>query len=226
MDDSIELIDYIGNNDSVTILGSYNGKKTLITQKFLAKFNVNDVKSLIFKEKDGVKALAISESLNFVFWYSQLEYVDLSGLDTSNVTDMSGMFESCNFLTQVNLKGLNTENVVNMSAMFARCKNLTDLDLSSFNTSNTKYMLSMFEDCDALETLDLSKFNTKNVELMKYMFRGCSNLLSLDLSNFACDNIFDNIYMFSACNSLRKVIVTDATIIEELESNVEILEAI
>ena len=45
------------------------------------------------------------------------------------------MFASCSSLTSVNLSGINTSNVRDISAMFMGCDSLTTLDLSSFDTS-------------------------------------------------------------------------------------------
>jgi surface protein len=229
-EDTIELTKYIGTNKHVIISGCYKGKRTLITRKFLTEFQTNGFESLTFKEKDSVKALVISEKLDYVFidcyGASTVESIDLRGLDTSNVTNMDGMFSGSHSLISLNLEGLNTSNVVNMSNMFSGCRSLRNLDLSSFDTSKVKYMSSMFEECVSLDTLDLSNFNTKNVEIMRDMFKECSNLEYLNLSNFVCNRVDDSLYMFDECDSLGKVVTTDTKVIRELESDVEILKAI
>lgn len=70
--------------------------------------------------------------------------------DTSNVTDMSSMFNMCGSLTELNLSSFDTSNVTNMQSMFWRSA-LIDLDLSSFNTSNVTDMRGMFRDCSDLK---------------------------------------------------------------------------
>ena len=80
--------------------------------------------------------------------------------DTSNITDMYGMFYSCASLTSINLSNFNTDNVTKMNNMFFNCRSLTSLDLSSFNTSNVDTINSMFCNCSSLTSLDLSNFNT------------------------------------------------------------------
>ena len=50
----------------------------------------------------------------------KLELIDFN---TTNVTDMSHMFEKCEELTELNLSNFNTENVVDMSCMFIECRN-------------------------------------------------------------------------------------------------------
>ena len=64
-----------------------------------------------------------------------LQSVDLSGLDTSKVTDMSSMFSGCSSLASLALSPLDTSNVTDMSYMFCGLS-LSSLDLSSLDTSN------------------------------------------------------------------------------------------
>ena len=70
-----------------------------------------------------------STHLDFKGW-QRLHIVDLSGLDTSKLTDMSSMFEECENLDTLNLSGVNASNVTNMSRMFFRLlhlKNIRDM---------------------------------------------------------------------------------------------------
>ena len=87
----------------------------------------------------------------------------LSGLDTTNVTDMLRMFHSCSNLTSLDLSSFNTANVTNMGLMFSGCSSLTSLDLSSFNTANVTNMNSMFSGCSSLIYLDISNFDFSSI---------------------------------------------------------------
>ena len=131
--------------------------------------------------------------------------MDLSNLDTSNVTSMWNMFSDCSSLTSLDLSSFNTSNVTNMKQVFQRCSSLTSLNLSSFNTSNVTSMNNMFIDCSSLTSLDLSSFNTSNVTSMQSMFNGCSELTSLDLSSFNTSNVTDMWNMFLNCSSLTSL---------------------
>ena len=117
-------------------------------------------------------------------------------IDTSNVTNMSGMFYSSSFLASLDLSIFDTSNVADMSNMFFNCSSLVLLDLSSFDTSNVADMSSMFAGCSSLVSLDLSSFDTSNVTDMSYMFDGCSSLSSLDLRgfNFGSETSFTRIF--------------------------------
>ena len=61
----------------------------------------------------------------------------------SNVTDMSAMYGGTKF-NNLDVSGLNTSNTTNMSRMFINCINLTNLDLSNFDTSKVNNMTNMF----------------------------------------------------------------------------------
>ena len=89
----------------------------------------------------GVLAPADSSHL---FWSLDVaETLDLSGLDTSRVTDMSDMFSGCTSLSSLDLSGLDTSQVTDMSEMFSVCYSLASLDLSGLDTSRVTDMSDM-----------------------------------------------------------------------------------
>ena len=74
---------------------------------------------------------------------SALEEIDLSRIDTSEMTDMSYMFSNLTNLKSINLSNWNTTNVTNMSGMFDNCLSLSTLDLSSFDFTNVTNISNM-----------------------------------------------------------------------------------
>ena len=59
--------------------------------------------------------------------------------------------------TSMDLSNVNTDNVTNMTSMFSMCFNLTTIEgISGWNTANVTDMSYMFYDCEILTTLDLS----------------------------------------------------------------------
>ena len=143
---------------------------------------------------------------------SRLISVDLSGLDTSKVTEMgredtweSGMFSGCTRLAYLDVSSLDTSNVTSMGCMFKDCSSLTSLDLSTFDTSNVVDMNSMFAGCTKLTSLDLSRFDTSKVTCMDGMFWDCSGLFSLDLSGFDTSSVTSMAAMFCGCSLLAPV---------------------
>ena len=126
----------------------------------------------------------------------KLKTIDLSSLNTSNVTSMIEAFYECDKLEEIILTNLDTSSVTNMTMMFNGCPALTSLDVSNFDTSNVTDMTSMFSRCYNLKSLDVSNFDTSNITYMTSMFLGTWNLTSLDLSSFNTSNVVDMHYMF------------------------------
>ena len=133
-----------------------------------------------------------------------LTSLDVSHFDTSNVTNMCWMFTNATGLDRLDLSGFDTTKVTDMSYMFTNCENLTTLDVSHFDTSNVVSMRNMFADLDSLTALDLSSFDTSRTESMAYMFYG-SYLTSIDLSGFDTSSVTDMSWMFYGCPSFTSL---------------------
>lgn len=113
-------------------------------------------------------------------YYKNVSAIDFNGcFDTSQVTEMNGMFEACEHLASIDVTGFRTSNVLNMSWMFRGCSSLRTLDVTEFDTSKVTTMARMFSECSNLTSLDLSNFNTQRVEHMSRMFYYCGKLHSL-----------------------------------------------
>ena len=128
--------------------------------------------------------------------------IDLSDLDTRNITNMHWMFCSCEKLTTLNLNNFNTSNVINMEDMFGICESLTTLNISNWDTSKVTNMSWMFDDCISLTTLDVSKWNTSNVTNMNFMFMNCESLTTLNVYKWNTSNVTSMRCMFDGCKSL------------------------
>ena len=127
----------------------------------------------------------------------------LKFLNTSEVTNMNGMFNGCSSLTSLDLSSFNTDKVTNMSYMFSGCSGLTSLVLSNFNTGKVTNMSYMFSGCSSLTSLDISTFNTGNVTKMNKMFQACTNLMTIFASNnFTIANVESGSDMFKDCTKL------------------------
>ena len=170
--------------------------------------------TLTIAGEGGVSAPKDSSKL-FAYYYN-LRNADLSGLDTSNVTDMNSMFcldanswlHEGKGLTSLDLSSFDTHNVTDMHSMFSGCQGLTSLDLASFDTQNVTDMHSMFSGCQGLTSLDLASFDTHNVTTMQAMFLKCQGLTSLDLTSFDTQNVTTMAKMFYECQSLTSLDLT------------------
>lgn len=112
-------------------------------------------------------------SMQYMFYGglgSSITTIDLSGLNTSNVTTMRFMFNTCNNLTSLNFSNFNTKKVTNMNSMFAGCSSLTELDLSSFEGDAIQRTERMFQSCTSLTKIDMRNFTFTNIAYSSYMF--------------------------------------------------------
>ena len=143
--------------------------------------------------------------------FTSLVTIDFNNnFNTSNVTNMVGMFQGCTSIVSLDLNSFNTANVTDMTSgntrsMFYGCSSLTNLYINNFNTKNVTAMGALFSGCSSLTNLDLSSFNTSNVTNMHYMFEDCSSLTSLNLCSFNTSNVNDMSRMFYACESLTSL---------------------
>jgi surface protein len=182
--------------------GDYYGAIGGIYQTWHFPLDTGTITNISFQ-----KGVVISTSLKnlFVSKSSKLTSIDLSNLDTSKVTSMSGIFSGCSNLTSLDLSNFNTNNVEEMDRMFAGCESLVSLNLSIFNTGQVNNMAFMFCNCSKLTNLNISNFNTSKVTYMSYMFDNCSNLIELDLSNFDTNKVTTMYAMFYGCGRLRNL---------------------
>ena len=131
-----------------------------------------------------------------------LATLDVSGLDTHNVTDMNHMFHMCWQLSELDVSGFRTPLVTDMSYMFA-CYNyggvacpgqLTTLDLSDWDFTNVTTTANMFDRQEQLDS-GLSFPETTNfasLATMWYMFSQCLALTPETFSDIVNTWTFEN----------------------------------
>ena len=124
----------------------------------------------------------------------------LLDIDTSEITDMSGLFAS-----RRNSDHGNPKYNKYLSKYYISSINIKELNLATWNTSNVTNMNYMFSDCESLEALNISSFNTSKVVNMEFMFYHCESIKELDLTHFDVSSVERMCYMFCACESLKKL---------------------
>ncbi|EED2222959.1 BspA family leucine-rich repeat surface protein [Listeria monocytogenes] len=137
----------------------------------------------------------------------KLSELDVSGLNTSSVTNMYAAFSNTNSLKELDISNFDTSSVTDMSYMFSYCTSLEELDLSTFDTSSVTNMYCMLNGLH-LKKLDLSNFDTSSVTNIQQMFYGSYNLEELDLSNFDTSSVTNMHLMFGGCKSLEELDVS------------------
>ena len=129
-------------------------------------------------------------------WFTKIESLDFSNIDTSEVNKMHAMFYWMQNLKTINFGNFNTSNVTDMTAMFGCTFSLTELDLSSFDTSSVTQMSYMFHGT-YVQKLDLSSFNTSKATNMYSMFEATSRLKEIKFGdNFNTEKVTNMGRMF------------------------------
>ena len=212
--------------DTATGIATIPGGTISNPNYFYQLFRDNDVYKSIKKIKiTGPLKLVGNATWMFDYLSSLTEIEGLDQVDTSEVTNMYGMFSSCESLEHLDLSNFNTKKVTNMAHMFSSCYKLSSIDLHSFDTSSVTDMSFMFFRCTSLTSLDLRNFNTAKVTNMWDMFGSTNSLTSLDLSNFDTAKVTDMRNMFFGCQNLKTLNISSFQM-AQVTSKSEMLKSI
>ena len=136
---------------------------------------------------------------------SGIKSINMTGWNTSRVTNMYAMFEYTSNLdlTPSQVNNWNTSSVTNMSHMFRHSKlSMTALNLSDWNTKAVTNMSYMF-DSSGIHSLDISGWNTYKVTDMSSMFNGVGQLTSFgNIENWNVTSVKNMSRMFSDIHNL------------------------
>ena len=138
--------------------------------------------------------------------------IDISNLDTSDVTDMSHMFENDTNLKTIDFgDSLDANDVTTMEDMFKNCESLETIDLNKIDTSEKlKDISGMFEgDKNIADITFGDNFDTSGVTDMHNLFKDCTSLTELDLSHFDTGSATDMSGMFEGDTGLTSIIFKD-----------------
>jgi len=176
---------YIKNFKRVNVIpNQYKNVNYIIstnTSEYEAYIWYEDGTIYYYTEADKIR---LNSDSSYLFsGLSSLTSLDLSNFDSSNVTNMNGMFQDCSKLKTINLSNLDTSKVTNMSYMFWGCKSLERMDLSNFDTSKVTNMFGMFYNDNNLVYLNVSSFNTRNVTTMEAMLNDLHTIRTIYVSD-------------------------------------------
>lgn len=155
--------------------------------------------------------------------------------NTSNITNMSNMFDGCSNLSSIDMGLFDTSNVTNYEEMFQDCSSLTSFVFNPQNKeelwiprmlcycSSLKYAdfsgvkfgqsNGLFYGCSSLEEInfsnaDFSEIMVEGIDLQsKYIFGGCTSLKTIDLTNAYFTDHFFEVMSFYECSALEEIIV-------------------
>ena len=172
-----------------------------LNQYIIEKILINKSSKLYkikVESKDQLKSIIWERYIN------NISFVYLSDIDVSELDDLSGIFEILNNLEVVDISGWDTSNVIYMNDMFLACENIKKIiGIENLDVSKLENADSMFSYCENLVELDLTNWNPILLKTAWNMFSCCSNLKNIkNIENWQLPNIKDVSYMFYYCTKL------------------------
>jgi len=123
---------------------------------------------------------------------------NISGWNTSCVTNMNYMFYNSNF--NQDISSWNTSRVTNMNGMFGYSK--FNQDISAWDVSSVTDMGNMFQD-DIYFNQSINKWDIRNVNNFYYMFAGATSF-NQPLNNWDTSSITNMNGMFASATSFNQ----------------------
>ena len=130
----------------------------------------------------------------------RVNFEGLETWDTSNVVNMSSMFELAEKFNY-NINSWDVSKVENMSKMFWECKKFNQ-PLNKWNISNVNNVQSMFANCSIFNQ-NIENWNTSNIKIFSFMFYNCLNF-NQPLDNWDTSNVISAAGMFMNCRNFNQ----------------------
>ena len=145
--------------------------------------------------------------ISSTFYYCQfLKTLDLRHWDVQKVVSFTSIFSVCYGLKRIDLTGWVTEKATNFSSMFNACRSLVEVrGLESLDTSKATTLASMFNDCFEMEYFPVEGWKTGSCTNLSSMFQECHRLFELDLSGWDVSKVTNVSSLFSNCQALKRI---------------------
>ena len=131
------------------------------------------------------------------------DIINLNSIDTSEITDMSDLFDEMEGLVKINISDWDVSKVKRMDYMFRCCANLEKIiGIEDWDVSKVENMQGMFDGCK-LFNQNISKWNVSKVENMASMFYECTSF-NQPLDDWNVSNVEDMSWLFSECEKFNQ----------------------
>ena len=157
---------------------------------------------------------AISDASYFFYEGARVDKFESLKKCVSKPSKMYNMFASAT-IQNLDLSWLDTSEVTNMDHAFYNLKGTPTLDLSCLNTSNVQTMRYALSYCEA-EQIILGGIDTSHVTDMSSMFSSCNHLTSIDFSGIDTSKVNRMSGIFSYCMALSEILGFSALAAEGL----------
>ncbi len=166
------------------------------------------------KHKNNITSITVEDEgiapSSMAGWFTgfrAVTSVDLSKLDTRNVSSFERCFEGCSSLTVLDLSGWHTSGASSFRGMFRWCTSLTSLNISSFSLERANDLGMMFDDCTNLSSMTTGSGFSLNRDIphidLEAMFYNCRQMTDLSfVQSWDVASVQNMKSLFSGCSGI------------------------
>ena len=175
---------------------------------------VQSLSQMLTSSQSNIKSVILGEYIkgltafnNLLLNCNQIEEVDISKLDLSNVTSANSIFKGCTSLKKVNISNPTTTNITDFSNVLSGTgiESLSDVNMEKLDMSACTNMQYFLSDCNQLETVRFPVLNTSKVTNLQYLLKGCTNLREANLNGLDTSAVTYVNYWMDGCINLVNV---------------------
>lgn len=137
------------NNDIGFIRPSLDGGQIPIPESLIPTIQKGWIDTAVAKWKDNKTSVIFNSKILTGF------FVLPPVKDSEQITSCRELFYLIDNLKALDLKWFNTSNVTDMTNMFNGCSRLTSLDISGWDMTNVTTSSNMFDNCESLTTIKM-----------------------------------------------------------------------
>lgn len=133
--------------------------------------------------------------------------IDISNIDTSEITSFDSLFEKNSFLKEINLTGIKTPKLETMNNTFLKCYSLRHIKgFNTLDTTNLKEANDTFRLAISLVDLDVTGWKPESLEIMSSTFDTCLNLREIKgMADLKTPKLRQMNSTFKKCLNLREI---------------------
>ena len=165
---------------------------------------IENIKELIKQDIYDFNCIDTSEITDMSDLFNDIQVrknFNVSKWNVSNVKYINGIFNGCKYF-DCDLSKWDVSNVKNMLGTFSRCENL-NCDLSNWDVSNILDMTKMFYNCTSFEGVGIEKWDVSSAKYIDQLFFNCNSLKNNKLKLWNTINVKDAYKVFDGCTSLK-----------------------
>lgn len=136
---------------------------------------------------------------------SNLENIDLTKYDFSNVENMSYLLYNCARLKEIDLSNINMSKVTSLSSAFSMCRLCETIKLSNNPMPDLKSINYTFSNCFSLKKIEFGSMVNSPITSLDHTFYYSDKLEELDFSNFDLSKVTSFNNTFAHCSGLKNV---------------------